>query len=79
MPSLWFRVTSLVFVDEWVGFGFKKVTKVSSVGSVVSPRLTLQATHVTLPLHTNCVLELLLGQRKDPKALLGPQAWLLVA
>ena len=69
----------MVFVDEWVGFGFKKVTKVSCVGSVISPRLTLQATHVTLPLHTNCVLELLLGQRKDPKALLGSQAWLLVA
>ena len=62
MPSLWFRATSLVFMDEWVGFGIKKVTKVSWVGSVVSPRLTLQATHVTLPLHTNCVLELQLDR-----------------
>ena len=49
MPSLWFRVTSLVFVDEWVGFGIKKVTKVSCLAGVVSPLLTLQTSHVRAP------------------------------
>ena len=79
MLSLWFRVTSFIFVDQWVGFGIKKVTKFR-VWPVLFHRFSpLKPRMSVLPLHTNCALELLLGQWKVPKALLGPQAWLLVA
>ena len=74
MLSLWFRVTSLVFVDEWVGLGIKKVTKVSCVAVLFHRVSSTKPRMSTLPLHTNRVLEQLLGQWKVPKALLGPQA-----